>query len=276
MTFAQYEESQEGSRPIELFTFTTGATINRWTSAEDDVSSGGSTWTAVNISREKLAGGGPDQRDQNLVITVPSDNSVATQFINSVPGVPTTVVIERVQRTDGPTFEVIKLFEGRVASVGFDTHGRVAKINVQPLVSATSRIVPRFNYQGLCNHVLYDDLCQVDDTDPAFRLSAATVTAVSGSTITITGVSAFGADFFDGGFVEMGGGADRRLILSSSGDVLTLLLPFSASPLGSSVIVFAGCNHTIAICKSKFNIVINYGGFAFVPTKNIFQTGIST
>jgi hypothetical protein len=76
--------------------------------------------------------------------------------------------------------------------------------------------------------------------------------------------------------VEALGGVDRRLILSSSGDVLTLLLPFTSSPLGSTVIVFAGCDHTIATCKSKFNNVVNYGGFAFVPTKNIFQTGITT
>lgn len=276
MTFAQYEESQDGSRPVELFTFTTGSVINRWTSAEDDILESGDTWTAVNISREALAGGGADQRDQNLVITVPADNSIASQYINSVPGVPTTVVIERIQRTDGPSFEVIKLFEGRIASVGFEDHGRRAKINVQPLVAATSRTVPRFNFQGSCNHVLYDDLCQVDDTDPAFRLSAAAVTAVSGNTITVTGVSAFGADFFEGGFVEASGGTDRRLILSTSGDILTLLLPFSASPLGSSVIVFAGCDHSIATCKSKFNNVINYGGFAFVPTKNIFTTGITT
>ncbi len=276
MTFAAFEESQEGSRPVELFTFTTGATVNRWTSAEDDVSVAGDTWVAVTISRDKLAGGGADQRDQSLIVTVPSTNSVAKQFINSVPGVRTTVVIERVQRTDGPAFEVIKIFEGRISAVGFENQGRTAKINVEPLVAATSRPIPRFNYQGLCNHVLYDALCQVDDTDPAFRLSAAVVTAVSGNTITVTGVAAFGAEFFDAGFVEAFGGSDRRLILSSSGDVLTLTLPFATSPLGSSVIVFACCNHTIAICKSKFNIVISFGGFAFIPTKNIFQTGITT
>jgi len=276
MAFSTYEESLEGSRPVELYTFTTGAAINRWTSAEDDVTEGADLFTAVTISREAMAGGGPDQRDQSLVITVPTENAIAAQFINSVPGVATSVVIERIQRSDGPGFEVIKIFEGRVAAVAFSDHGRLAKINVDPLVTATSRTIPRFNYQGLCNHVLYDDLCQVDDTDPAFRLSAAAVTAVSGNTITVTGVTAFGANFFNGGFVESLGGVDRRLILSSSGDVLTLLLPFSASPLGSTVIVFAGCDHSISVCKNKFNNVINYGGFAFVPTKNIFQTGIST
>ncbi len=276
MAFATFEESAEGSRPIELYTFTTGATIRRWTSAEDDITESADVFKAIVISRTKLQGGGADQRDQNLVITVPHDNAVAQSYINSVPGQSTTLILERIQRTDGPSFEVIQIFEGRVASVGFEDHGQTAKINVEPLVTATSRPVPRINYQGLCNNVLYDEFCQVDDTDPAFRLSAAAVTAESGNTITVTGVTAFGADFFVGGFVEAAGGADRRLILASSGDVLTLLLPFASSVLSSSVIVFAGCEHTIAICKSKFNNVLNYGGFAFVPTKNIFQTGITT
>ena len=276
MTFAQYEESQEGSRPVELYTFTTGASIRRWTSAEDDIPEGADTFTAIPISRTKLNGGGAEQRDQNLVITVPSDNEVAQLFINSVPGTVTTVDIERIQRSDGPTFQVIKIFEGRITSVGFKGAGRTADINVEPIVTASSQTIPRFTYQGLCNHVLYDDLCQVDDTSPSFRLTNASVTAEAGNTIDVAGVSGFGASFFTGGFVESAGALDRRLILASSGNTLTLLLPFATSVLSSRVTVFAGCDHSIATCGATFNNVINYGGFAFVPTKNIFQTGITT
>lgn len=276
MAFDTYEESQEGSRPIELYTFTTGGTINRWTSAEDDITESGDVYTAIPIQRSKLAGGGADQRDLNLVITVESANPVAAAYVNSVPGIPTTVLVERIQRPDGPTFGTIRIFEGRVASVGFDRGGRIAEIDVEPLVTAQSQSIPRFNYKGLCNNVLFDDLCQIDDTDPAFRLSAAAVTAESGVTITVTGVAAFGVDFFVGGFVEALGGTDRRRVDASSGDVLSLSLPFSIPVLGSNVIVFAGCDHAISTCKAKFNNVLNFGGFAFVPTKNIFETGITT
>jgi uncharacterized phage protein (TIGR02218 family) len=276
MAFDTYEESQEGSRPIELYKFTTGASIKLYTSAEDDITESGDVYIAIPISRNKLNGGGPDQRDESLIITVETENEIAQLYINSVPGIFTEVEVSRVQRSDGPGYEVVQIFAGRIAAVAFRDKGRTAEINVAPLVSAVSRAIPRFNYQGLCNHVLYDDLCQIDDTDVAYRLSSAAVTAESGNTVTVSGVGAFGTNWFTGGFIETLGGVDRRLITASSGDVLTLLLPFAVTPVGSLAIVFAGCEHTIPVCKSKFNNVINYGGFAFVPTKNIFQTGITT
>lgn len=275
MAFDTYEASQEGSRPIELYTFTIGATINKWTSAEDDVTEGADVFTAINISREKLFGGGTDSQDKALVITVPGDNVIVSQFINAVPGVKANVLIERIQRSDGPTFEVVKIFEGIIDSVAFEKEGRIAKIKLTPLIAAISRPIPRFTYQGLCNHVLYDDRCQVDDTDAAYRLSSAVVTAESANTITVTGADAHGDGYYTGGFVEADGGADHRLILAQVGTLLTLLLPFSDSVLGTSVNVFAGCAHTIAVCKSKFDNVVNFGGFAYVPTKNIFSTGIT-
>ena len=44
--------------------------------------------------------------------------------------------------------------------------------------------------------------------------------------------------------------------------------------VGTEVEVFAGCDHTIATCKTQFDIVVNYGGFAFVPTRNPFESGL--
>jgi hypothetical protein len=112
--------------------------------------------------------------------------------------------------------------------------------------------------------------------DPAgeFTLAAANVVSVSGNDIGVSGVGAAGAGFFDGGFVKTpaGGNDDARLILASSGDTLTLLLPFSVDVLGTDVDVFAGCTHDLAICSSKFDNVVNYGGFPFIPRKNPFNS----
>tara|TARA_R110002167_G_scaffold143958_2_gene333670 strand:- start:22732 stop:23562 length:831 start_codon:yes stop_codon:yes gene_type:complete len=274
MAFDTYEEGQETSAPIELYTFTIGAVISRWTSAEDDITEAADVFTAIPISRGTLKGGGPDTRKENLIITVPGDNAVATQYINSVPGTTATLKIERVQRSDGPTFTVVTIFNGSVSSVAFTKAGREAKIRIVPLVTAQSKPVPNVTYQGLCNRVLYDDFCQVDDTDVAFRLSTAAVTAVSGNTITVTGADLNGDGYYTGGFVEASGASDRRLILDQTGTLLTLLLPFSTSPLLTNVTVFAGCDHAVSTCKTKFNNVVNFGGFAWVPTKNVFATGI--
>ena len=219
-----------------------------------------------------MKGGGPDTRKENLVVTVAGDNAVAKQYINSVPGVAGLLTIQRIQRPDVAE-EVITIFSGKIASVAFEESGRKAKLKIEPLVTAQSKPLPNYTYQGLCNHVLYGDLCGVDDTDVAFRLTGA-VTAVSGITITVTGADANGDDHYTGGFVEISGSSDRRLIIDQTGTVLTLHLPFTVSPISTNVLVFAGCDHAISTCKTKFDNVDNFGGFAWVPSKNVFQTGI--
>lgn len=271
MAFDTYESGQENSRPFELYTITIGTTIVRYTSAEDSITESGDTFLPANIQRSKLRGGGPDSRDEAIVLTLPGDNTIVKQFITSVPGVKADVVIERMQRDDVAE-DVITIFEGRITSVAFENNGRVAKVEVKPRVSAQSRPVPRFTYQGLCNHVLYDDACGVDDTSSSYRLSSAAVTSESGNTINVAGADGFADGWFTGGYVE--GDNDYRLILSHVGTLLTLHLPFAESVLSTTVNVFAGCAHTIEICGSKFSNVTNFGGFAFVPTKNIFQTGL--
>ena len=274
MAFDTFEEAQQGSRPIELYTFVIGAAITRVTSAEDDITESGDIFKAVPIKRGSVTGGGPDARKDNLILEVDGQNSIVTQYINSIPGVTALVTIERIQRSDGPGYEVVRIFQGKIVSVLFEKSGRAAKMRLEPLVTAQSKAIPTFTYQGLCNNVLYDDLCRVDDTDPQFRLSTALVTAVASNTITVTGADAHGDGHYTGGWVESSGAAERRLILQQTGEVLTLLLPFGISPLGTNVTVFAGCDHSIATCKSKFDNIINFGGFAFVPSKNVFRTGI--
>ncbi len=274
MAYEDLEESQDGSRPVELYTFTTGATITRVTSAEDDYTEAADVFTAIPIRRTALSAiGGPDGRKAAVVLTVPGNSSLVSNYIYSVPGVGATVLIERIQRDDVAE-EAVSIFSGRITFVAWEGSGRIAKIRVEPLITAQSKPVPTYTFQGLCNNVLYDDFCQVDDTDPAYRLSSAPVTAVVGSTITVTGADANGDGYYTGGWAESAGSTDRRLILDQTGTLLTLLLPFAESPLGTSITVFAGCDHAISTCKGKFDNVINFGGSAFVPSKNVFATGI--
>lgn len=272
MTFGAFETSTESSRPIELYEIVLGTQTFFYTSAEDDIVISATTYIATPISRNKLAQG-PEEANRVIEIEVPGTNEFARNYISSVPSERAVVTIKRVQRSDFPGPQVITLFEGFVKSVAFGSNGRKAKIAVQPSITAASRIMPRYTYQGSCNHVVYDERCQADDTSPLFRLTG-TVTAVSGALVTVAGASGFPDDWFTGGSAEALGGLDARLVLDHAGDVVTLLLPFPYAILGQPIILLAGCAHDINTCKIKFANVINYGGFAFVPTKNPFATGI--
>jgi uncharacterized phage protein (TIGR02218 family) len=274
MTYSAYETSQEGSRPIELYEFTIGATVYRYTSAEDTQTISSVDYTPLAGLKRSKIGQGPEERRSTLTIDMPGSNAFVRPYIAAVPSNRATVTIMRLQRSDYPAPEVVTIFEGYVKAVNFDGDGgRMAKVAVEPAISATARSIPQFTFQGLCNHVLYDDQCQIDDTDPAYRTSL-TVTVVTTVELTIPGLAAFGDGWFTGGVVEVNGGLDARLIIDHTADVLTLHIPFASAPLGQVVTVLAGCAHTLAICKSKFDNVINYGGFAFVPKINIFNTGL--
>lgn len=280
MVFDTLESSVESSRPIELYTITLGAEQFFWTSSEDDITIGATVYEAIPLQRGRIIQS-PENRENIVDVTVGGTNLFAKKYIDVVPGNRAKMTIQRLQRADLGAPDIITLYVGYVQSVQFSRDGYTAVIATLPIAAATSRSIPRYTYQGLCNNVLYDDACGVDDTDSTWRLSNAEVLSTSGADITVQGADGEADGYWTGGYVEALGGQDSRLILAHTGTTLTLLQPFPADQTGAVVNLFAGCDHTISTCDSKFfttedltSNVINYGGFHFVPTRDIFQLGI--
>jgi len=268
MTFDAQETSRESGQVLELYTFIFGLEIFRFTSFNSDIVWQGLSYEATTISRGRVAAAIEDAASQ-ITITVPIDNPIPQKFIANVPGKVGTVRILRAHANDVAE-EAVVLFDGFVANVVLD--GEIeAKITCNPNTKIFNRTAPRFDYMGLCNHILYDARCKIDISLFDFT---GLVSAVSANDITVNGASGLGAGFFVGGFARFPAGStdDARLILAQSGDVMTLLLPFAENVLGSDIDLFAGCDHTLAICDTKFANTINYGGFPFVPRKNPFNT----
>lgn len=270
-SFNTLETSVERSRPIELYEFQIGASTFRYSSTEDLITIGTEEYEPEAITRSGLEQGS-DQSTRTLTITMPADNVFAEQFINVVPGERASVNVYRYQRDESPAFNTtVLLFKGIVQSVRFPNDGNTAEIAVRSIEAALNRNVPRFTYMGMCNHILYDASCGVN---PSSFNHIGLVTALSGNDVTVTGAGASGFDFV-GGYARPTGANDFRMILAQSGDVLTLLLPFADSIVGGNLQLFAGCDHLAAgDCALVFDNVINFGGFPFVPNRNVFQTGL--
>lgn len=271
MTFTANEGSIESGAPIELYEFNIGSESFQLTSAEDELVVESVTYDPVEVRRSSI-NLGPDERNDVLEVTLPSTHAFARKYIDIVPGQAATLTIKRFHRFDTDV-ETAVIFKGQVRSVAFSLDGRTARIAVLPITAALGRSVPRFTYQGLCNHILYDPRCKV--TPGLFRHQD-DVTAVStdGTILTVQGLGAMGDDWSTAGYVTLNG-IDHRLILDQTGDDITIRFPFGFDVLNQTVDVFAGCDHSGNTCKTKFNNVVNYGGHAFVPLRNIFATGIS-
>ncbi len=279
MTYEAFETSLESSQPVELYLFTLGLETFRFTSAEDDIDIGVSspfvgTYASIPISRSQVKQSSDGNRTDSIEIEMPALTDPALRYITSVPGKTMDVQLLRFHRSDAPDPEIIQAFSGVLQTVAFVNDGRLAIIQVQSLSKAKNRTIPRQTYQAPCNHMLYDSRCKISDTDPDFEkfLSVGAVDA-SGTLITATGAVAFGGDFFVSGFIEFEN--DFRTIRGQTGDVLEIFTPFVTSPLGQVIRCLAGCKLSLVDdCETKFDNVINYGGFAFVPTKNPFRSGI--
>jgi len=271
MTYNAIETSIESGSPVEIYDFALGNETFRFTSGEEEVVVETNTYVPLEISRSVMVIS-QEFESNVMTLTVPAATPLVRKYIEVVPGQRGILTIRRLHRTDNDG-EFITIFKGIIRSVSFTMVGLTAEIVVQPLTSALSRSVPRFVYSGVCNHILYDTGCTVSQNSYRF---IGEVGLVSGNVYTVTNLSVGRPNgWATGGFVYDANGIDYRLILDHVGDQITLLLPFQSTVgTGSQVQVFAGCDHSISTCGSKFNNVTNFGGFPFVPRDNIFQKGI--
>ena len=272
MTYNAEEISTESGQPVEVYTFTDGGTQYRYTSSVKAETVGVLTFQPRAISRGDVADG-PDEHDNDFSITLPSSDAVAQLFAGLPPIGRVRVLVQRFHRGDGSS-QLQPVFEGYIHVARYSDNWRTCTLIARSLFSPMGRQTPARTYQGLCNHRLYDPTtCKVDDTNPAFRASAKTVTGAVGNVLTVAGLGSFTSGTFVGGYVEDATTGENRLILADDGaGNLTLLLPFTTLP--STVNVFVGCDHLIETCNTKFSNILNFGGFAFVPIDNPFSDGL--
>lgn len=265
MAFEDYEVSVESGQPVELYNLALGTTIWRMHNSQADevISYSGDDYTHTIVGRGKIIA---DQ--ETLEITLPADHQFSKEFVRIAPGQLATLTIFRYHRAD--TSDVRVVFKGVVRAIAYSNNGSTTKINLISITETFDKTIPDRTYQATCNNVLFDSDCKVSSA--SFKHTDI-VTDIDANTIDVNGLSAKGDNWAKGGFVAYGA-LDFRLILGHTGDTLTLVLPFYEDVDGKSVNVYAGCDHCIGTCDTKFSNSINFGGCPWVPTKNIFTTGI--
>lgn len=265
MTFDAQEKSLEGGSRVELYSLAIGSDIYRMhDSIENELTYSSDTYFKASVSRGRIVTG-----QEHLTITLPGDHDFSSQFTTIAPGQLGTLTIFSYHRADPSDVKVI--YKGVVRSVAFTQDMAKSMLAVVPVSEAFDKEIPQRTFQASCNNVLFDADCKV--TASSYQHTD-TITAVSGNTITVQGLqTAKGNGWATGGYVA-NGSLDYRLILEQNGDVCTLTLPFYANVLGKTLDVYAGCARDIGTCNTKFSNQINFGGCPYVPSKNIFMTGL--
>lgn len=260
-------EEAAGADPVELFEFTFGADVWRYVSSNVDYVHpiSGFTFVAEPVSRGNL-----QQSEEDISMTVEimlsSLNPVADFFRTPyLPGRQVWLVIYGVHRGSGTTPAV--KFRGQVGSVTFD--GVTAKLSCVPLSRATNRNVPIQLVQQLCTNTLYDARCQVDPA--AFSVNRV-ITLISGLTFSLNASTGHPVGYYSGGFIEGGGHPPATIKDDLSGTLKMLYNPGYTN--GDAITIYAGCDKKFATCATKFNNVLHYQGFHFMPMLDPFNSEI--
>lgn len=267
MTYQEKETSTEDGSPAEAYELIAGTQTFFYTTEPEAVTLGATVYQPVDGLERGRRQTGPDKRSTDFEFEMPVDTDFARIFTQTLPAFRVSCRVLRYHRTDGLTPETILFFSGFVHAVSFREGGAIAAFAARDEISSGGQTAPRRTYQAGCNHDLYNPLtCKVDDTSPLWRAAAVGPSDLTGSVLTIPGLSASYVDnWFRGGYVEVLGNTDYRRVLEHTGDELTLHTPFPLLP--STVNVFAGCNHG-SDCQDKFGNIPNIGAFLFVPLED--------
>ena len=250
----------------ETYEFVYGLdTIEQYTSWHEDIPSGleGAPYTAIPIKRSNI---NLDTQIGKTSVTVTSILIPAfAQFLTDMPILPVGMNIKRMSEDDHTSYEVI--FAGRILSVTFSDG--VASAQCEGSSLALNARFPKLVCKTTCNHRVFDQGCGLDIVTWAFD---GTVSAISGNTITITGLDAVG-NYFGGGYVIRNEDNNARMITRQSGDVIDINSSIPIFQNGDVVQVVPGCNGNKSTCENTFGNLMNFLGMVTIPTRNVTVYG---
>jgi uncharacterized phage protein (TIGR02218 family) len=163
--------------------------------------------------------------------------------------------------TASPIGSVI-LFKGRIGTI--DNVGRTtAQITVNSDLVLLDLQMPRNVYSPACQHALYDSGCGL--VKSAFATAGVVGSGSTGSVINWSGAD----PKYNQGTLTFSSGVNAGVSANVKGagaGALSLAYPLVNAPAtGDAFTVYQGCDHTQTTCTNKFNNLVNFRGFPYVP-----------
>lgn len=267
MAFDDYEESADSGKPLDLYTWTgPEGVILRETSGGTEVDLGGGVvFTPSAVSRPPVESDADHNAQGGIDVEAPPDHAVVLRHRSLAPNERITLRIQQKHRGDA---EVIGAWLGIARAVTYV--GDRTLIRCEPIPGSYRRPGLRIAYERKCPYHLYEaNTCRLSAA--TFKVDAV-VGSFAGATITATAFGALASGYLNGGEVVIG--FDRRLVIDHTGSVVTLNQPFSSLAAGDALEAYPGCDRLKATCIAKFNNLVNFGGFPWMPDKNPFEVGL--
>lgn len=271
MAAHDYETSDWLGSRVELFLFETDDAQYRWAYTTDSKSKifGVTTYEPLEISRGELRQTA-ENNTERLTVKVPFDNPVALIHVPYLPPRPIRLTIYRYERND-PAAEVVQAFSGYITA--FTQKGEWAEFECSQVIDTLSQTVPWAVFKSDCIWALYQIGCGVSKS--AFEDTVSSLLSVAGDTIQAALFATRPDGWYTNGYMLDPGTGEVRFITYHVGNTIKVVHPFTSLSSGSPATLYAGCDRKRSTCSTKFNNRINYVGFDYFPTYNVFQQGIT-
>jgi hypothetical protein len=267
MTYASAESSVQDGAPLELYTFVLGATTYRLTSSLEDETFSSLAYAAAPIARAPIALVQLGKR-RELEVTIDRTHALAVALLGN--GVPSRAATMAILRTHRGETESRQIWAGPIAQASLG--GAYLKLRIPNGMDATFDVeLPVARAQRGCQHMLYGPGCGVSRNDAVFVTTgnqvATTVASVSGVSLVVAALPQPDQWARLGQAYHLASG-ESRSVLAQVGTTLTLDVPFATIGVGNDLAVYAGCDHSVATCRTKFSNVANFGGHPHMINEN--------
>lgn len=271
MTYQASEASKHDGKPVELFRYEGTYQNFYYTSGQKVISFQAPDEASPNdyIPLAMKRSGVPQttQDDDNAEVTIEMPVSTDLVAIYGFQISPPALFLT-IYRGHAPG-EYVRYWSGEVENIQVARGTATVRVP-SGLASALSTDFPNVYYQTPCNHTLFDPRCGVAPEDWTVTTS---IDAIDGVNVTVDDIGTLD-DMMLGGDALLPSG-ERRMIVAQTGNVITLNYPFASADPTDAITLMTGCDLAWAgDCKLRYDNTRRFGGFPFIPPKNIFRTGL--
>lgn len=278
MTYETIDTSVSGGEPVELYVITAENLTYRYTNSPDPQTAMGELFLPRQIRRTAITYNMSLLDNSNMDFYLPTIDAFAKKCLGLVT--PTVLSVQVFQKhvTD-PDADVKRAHYGYVMKI--ESSDEEVRFSTGSLMQAyTSADIGVTVYSYTCNHDLGDEHCKVnlDGNDPdgnPYRVTT-TVAGIGGYTLDLASLSPAVVPYYSGGTIVNTRTGQQRPIITIDDTTVYLLAPFVDVLPGDPVKLWPGCDHSMsgpAGCLARFDNVVNFGGFPYIPRKNPFVEG---
>lgn len=184
------------------------------------------------------------------------------------------ITIKLINWTDSYSADLETILFIGTADVEFDR--KLLTLICKPILNSLNVVIPRQLYQEPCNHTLFDENCELMQSD--FLYSGVTTSAGSNRLtvtdnnlkINIDGVNLSDVTLFNLGELKITSGPNnghRRMIRSARPSNIIVITPFPYDvESGITFEAYPGCDKRVAeTCDAVYGNKLNFLGFIYVP-----------